>query len=90
MTEAELDALELTSNDAVDSMADDDVIAMRDSIHSLVTTIRRLRAELAEANERCARIAADERVAAHETNEETDLAYNQACDDIAAAIRGQA
>ncbi len=43
-----------------------------------------------DERERCARIAADERVAAHETNEETDLSYNQACDDIAAKIREKA
>ena len=38
--------------------------------------------------ERAAKIAEDEKVSANETGQESDEAYNRACDDIARAIRG--
>ncbi len=39
--------------------------------------------------EACAKIAEDEKVDAEYTGDESDEAYNRACDDIAAAIRAR-
>lgn len=47
----------------------------------------KLSAHLSAQREEHVKAALAERVNAHETGEESDRAYNQACEDVAAAIR---
>lgn len=63
--------------------------ALSDQVADLLAAVAALTAR-AETVERCALIALDEKVDAEDTDAETDKAYNQACDDIAAAIRAAA
>ncbi len=49
--------------------------------------IKDLRSLVVEEREKCAQIAEAEQVNADETGDESDISYNSACHDIAAAIR---
>ena len=65
-----------------ESLADDVAIRLSTIIFDLLEKAR------ADERERCAKIAIEEKVSG-ETGTDGDIGYNQACEDIAEAIRAQ-
>jgi hypothetical protein len=55
--------------------------------HQHVRVERIIQAVRQEERERCAKIAEDERVDADDTQHPADIAYNDACKDVANKIR---
>ncbi len=73
-----------------EAMANGSLIAhSRNSIRAIVLEVLSSREREGEMLERCARVALAERVSG-ETGSPEDEAYNRACEDICAAIRGLA